>query len=176
MNPTQTQSGKAFEYAIASALAQFQDKPFADGSAKQIAHAAYLMHSEKDRESMDKAASEAVVFLCAHDERFGRTLSVSLQDDKEGKTGDVRDVVAHLDKGETIGISAKNHHDAVKHSRLSDSIDFGKEWTDYPCSSAYMKKVKPVFEDLRQKREEGVLFRDIPDKVKPLLPTCAYRL
>jgi hypothetical protein len=91
-------------------------------------------------------------------------MSVSLQDDKEGKTGDVRDVVAHLDKGDTIGISAKNRHDAVKHSRLSDKIDFGKEWADYPNSSVYMKKVKPVFEELRKMREDGVLFKDISGK------------
>ena len=164
-SPTQTQSGKAFEYILADNLAAFQDKPFTDGTAKEIARAAYFMHSAKEQESMKKAASEAVVFLCAHDVRFGRTMSVSLQDDKEGKTGDVRDIVAHLDEGETIGISAKNHHDAVKHSRLSDKIDFGKEWADYPCSSAYMKRIKPVWNDLRQKRAEGVLFIDIPDKV-----------
>ena len=164
MKPTQTQSGKAFECALAYALATFQDKPFVDGTAKEIAKAAYLMHPDKDRMSMDRAASEAIVFLCSHDERFGRTQSVSLQDDKEGKTGDVRDVVAHLDKGETIGISAKNHHDAVKHSRLSDKIDFGKEWAEYPCSSAYMKKVAPVFGELRKMREDKVLFRDIQGK------------
>lgn len=163
--PTQTQSGKAFEYALAYAFATFQDKPFTDGMAKKIAHAAYLMHSAKDRKSMDKAANEAAVFLCSHDKRFERTVSISFQDDKEGKTGDVRDMVVHLDKGETIGISAKNRHDAVKHSRLSDKIDFGKEWADYPCSSTYMKRVKPVFDDLRQKREEKINFSDIPDKV-----------
>ena len=163
-SPTQTESGKAFEYALAYALAAFLDKPFTDSNAKTIAHNAYLLHSETEQDKMDKAASEAVVFLCAHDERFGDTISVSLQDDKQGMIGDVRDVIAHLDDGKEIGISAKNRHDAVKHSRLSDLIDFGKEWTDYPYSNGYMKRVKPVFEDLRQKRADGVLFRDIPDK------------
>ena len=80
-------------------------------------------------------------------------------------TGDVREVIIALKNKDSIGISAKNRHDAIKHSRLSDKIDFGLKWADYPCSSHYMKRIAPVFKDLRQKKKEKLLFRDIPDKV-----------
>ena len=164
MTLTQTESGKAFEYQIAIELALYLDKPFSESTAKEVAKKAYLAHSQEEQVKIQKAANEAVVFLCCHDDRFNKAVSITLQDDKEGMKGDVRDVVVKLSDGEEIGISAKNRHEGVKASRLSDKIDFGKEWADYPCSADYMKKIKPIFEDLRQKGKEGVLFRDIPDK------------
>ena len=47
-----------------------------------------------------------------------------------------------------IGISAKNNHRAVQHSRLSLNIDFGDKWLGVPCSSNYFEEIKPVFEML----------------------------
>lgn len=165
MTLTQTDSGKAFEYQIANEFALYLDRPFLVNTAKGVAERAYLAHSQAERNKLQRAANEAVVFLCCHDDRFKKAISVNLQDDKEGIAGDVRDVVVNLTGGEQIGVSAKNRHEGVKASRLSDSIDFGKEWADYPCSSEYMKRIKPVFGDLRQKGKEKFLFRDIPDKV-----------
>jgi len=48
--------------------------------------------------------------------------------DLQGQSGDVRDVLAirSLQKWE-IGVSAKNNHRAVKHSRLSNDINFGEK-------------------------------------------------
>ena len=60
----------------------------------------------------------------------------------------MRDIVIQIN-GTEIGISAKHNHQAVKHSRLSDKIDFGKEWGGHPVSSRYWKAVKPIFEDMR---------------------------
>ncbi len=165
MTFTQTLSGKAFEYQIAVEFSLYLDKLFLDSTAKTIAQKAYLAHSQEQQDKIQKAANEAVVFLCCHDERFKQAVSITLQDDKEGMVGDVRDVVINLLNGEAIGISAKNRHEAIKHSRLSDKIDFGKEWAEYPCSLDYMKRIAPVFADLRVKSKEGLLFRDIPDKV-----------
>ena len=72
---------------------------------------------------------------------------------KMGQSGDVRDVLAirSLQKWE-IGISAKNNHRAVKHSRLSNDIDFGLKWLDIPCSVNYFKEVKPIFDNLARLR------------------------
>ena len=47
-----------------------------------------------------------------------------------------------------IGISAKNNHRAVKHSRLSQRIDFGKKWLGVPCSQNYFDEIKPIFDML----------------------------
>jgi len=160
----QTDSGKAFEYQLANELARFLNIPFSSSSSKEVAEKCLLLHSPKEQSNMQRAADEATTFLACHDDRFKLATAVGLQTDMHGRRGDVRDVVLTLPDGE-IGISAKNRHDAVKHSRLSDTIDFGKEWADYPCSAAYMKRIAPVFADMRTKGQEGVMFRDIPDKV-----------
>lgn len=162
---TQTDSGKAFEYQIAIELELYLNKPFLDSTAKIVAQKAYFAHSQTEQDKIRRAANEAVVFLCCHDERFKNTVSITLQDDKEGMAGDVRDVIINLLDGGQIGISAKNRHEVIKHSRLSDKIDFGKEWAEHSCSLDYFKRIKPVFNDLRAKEKEKILFRDIPDKV-----------
>lgn len=161
---SQTDSGKAFEYQLAIEFSKFLNIPFLDTPEKTIAELCFLSHTQKEQEKFQRAADEAAVFLSCHDKRFTQGISVFLQPDQAGKIGDVRDVIISLSDNNGIGISAKNRHDAIKHSRLSDLIDFGKEWADYPCSSDYMKRVKPVFEDLRNKRKSDIMFRDIPDK------------
>lgn len=161
---SQRDSGKAFEYQLAAELSKFLKIPFLDTPDKTSAELCFLSHSQKEQDKIQRAADEASIFLSCHDKRFTQGISVFLQPDQAGKIGDVRDVIISLSNDNEIGISAKNRHDAIKHSRLSDLIDFGKEWADYPCSSDYMKRVKPVFEDLREKRKSKMLFRDIQDK------------
>ncbi|HTN08497.1 HaeIII family restriction endonuclease [Agriterribacter sp.] len=63
-----------------------------------------------------------------------------------------------------IGISAKNNHKAVKHSRLSDKIDFGKEWLGLTCSDSYYNKVLPIFQELRQLKKQHELWRNLSGK------------
>ena len=80
-------------------------------------------------------------------------LQLEIVADKLGQSGDVRDVLAirSLQKWE-IGISAKNNHRAVKHSRLSNDIDFGKKWLNVPCALNYFQEIKPVFDNLAKLR------------------------
>jgi hypothetical protein len=80
-------------------------------------------------------------------------LQLEIVADVAGKTGDVRDVLAirSLQKWE-IGISAKNNHRAVKHPRLSNTIDFGKDWLGFPCSDEYFLATKPIFDNLAKLR------------------------
>ena len=104
-------------------------------------------------------ASFAVNFLLDIEPRLSNGISdkdilqLEIVSDKEGQTGDVRDVLAirSLQKWE-IGISAKNNHRAVKHSRLSNDIDFGKKWLGFPCSVDYFEEVKPIFDNLAKLR------------------------
>lgn len=54
-------------------------------------------------------------------------LTIFLQPDNIAKTGDIRDVIIiRRDIKWEIGISVKHNHAALKHSRLSQHIDFGK--------------------------------------------------
>jgi hypothetical protein len=95
--------------------------------------------------------------LCDLEPRLEKDiLQLEIVADKAGQTGDVRDVLAIrlLQKWE-IGISAKNNHRAVKHSRLSNDINFGLKWLGLPCSSVYFQEISPIFNYLAKLRKES---------------------
>ena len=160
---SQTINGKAFEYAL---LKEFLERikvvtsvSIVENAPYKIALKCFLSLSEKDRSHYSLVASFAVNFLLDIEPRLSNGISdkdilqLEILSDKEGQTGDVRDVLAirSLQKWE-IGISAKNNHRAVKHSRLSNDIDFGKKWLGFPCSVEYFNEVKPIFDNLAKLR------------------------
>ena len=160
--PSQAASGKAWEYSLARRLARINSVPILPSNAQLAALKAYHEYSEHEQGAFHRAAVAAANFLQAHDERFGELAQLEIQSDQRGKDGDVRDVLAATKEGSVIGISAKHRHRALKHSRLSDNIDFGLEWYGRPCSAAYWGRVKPVFSKLR--RSSVGYWRELPDK------------
>lgn len=117
--------------------------------------------AEKDQDIFRITASAAINFLIDIEPRLSNginkddVLVLEIVSDLAGQTGDVRDVlvIRSLQKWE-IGISAKNNHRAVKHSRLSMNIDFGKKWLGIPCSQNYFKEIQPVFEMLENLKKQ----------------------
>ncbi len=96
----------------------------------------------------------------------------SIQSDQQGQCGDIRDVLMiRAENKWEIGFSAKNEDSAVKHSRLSDRIDFGQKWLGLNCSEKYMSKVGTIFGKVRELVKEGkengdeLLWSDIPTKI-----------
>ena len=152
MKISQTDSGKAWEYGLARQFADTlnQSANLYVSNPRIYSQSAYDLMSAEERRRMDSAANEAVCFLRAHDERLVDATGVEMQSDMKGKEGDVRDVLLETPSG-IIGISAKHRHSAVKHSRLSGTIDFGSEWYGISCSSQYWKDVRPIFDDLNKR-------------------------
>ncbi len=92
-------------------------------------------------------------------------LELKIQKDSEGELGDVRDIlIIRRNIRWEIGLSIKHNHFAVKHSRLSPSIDFGKKWFGVTCSQKYWNSVNPVFSYLNEQKEKAVKWRDLPNK------------
>lgn len=162
----QTITGKAFEYAL---LKEFYERlkiitkvQIIDNAPYTTARNSFISFDEKEQASYSLTASFAVNFLldlepCLSngiDERD--ILQLEIVSDKQGQEGDVRDVLAirAIQKWE-IGVSAKNNHRAVKHSRLSTGIDFGEKWLNIPCSSCYFDKITPIFDFLAIMRKES---------------------
>ena len=162
---TQTESGKAWEYGLARQCADVLNRKanLVVNSSLRKSQESYDLQSNTERGRIDKAANEVVVFLRAHDPRLVDTERVVMQSDMMGAQGDVRDLLIETPNA-VIGISAKHRHTALKHSRLSDTNDFGKKWYDNPCSQRYWDAVAPVFAELRKRR--GELWRELPDKFK----------
>ena len=160
---TQTINGKAFEYAL---LNQFLERLstvtkvlVVESDPYKTALKCFESFNEKDQSHFKLVASFAVNFLLDIEPRLSNGISdkdilqLEIVSDKEGQTGDVRDVLAIRSSQKwEIGISAKNNHRAVKHSRLSNDINFGQKWLGFPCSVEYFKEVKPIFDNLAKLR------------------------
>lgn len=163
----QMTTGKSFEYAL---LVQFEEKlkdktniEVIKNSAFEIAEGCFENVSATEQSEYLLSASFAVNFLMDIEPRLSNDigkddiLQLEILSDHHGKSGDVRDVLAIrlLQKWE-IGVSAKNNHHAVKHSRLSASIDFGEKWLGVKTSKEYFDTVIPIFNNLEKiKKESG---------------------
>jgi hypothetical protein len=162
----QMTTGKSFEYAL---LAQFVEKlkskthvQVIENSSYKIAKGCFENVSKTEQSEYSLYASFAVNFLMDIEPRLSNDvgkkdiLQLEIQSDHLGKSGDVRDVLAIrlLQKWE-IGVSAKNNHHAVKHSRLSADIDFGEKWLGTKVSKEYFKTVSPIFDNLKKIKKES---------------------
>lgn len=176
----QTMLGKAFEYACVMALFEkyrdVQEICIDDTPQMDTARNCYQNAGDKQGDLSDGAAA-AVRVIDRLEPRLQYPdkdvpLILSVQADAAGIAGDVRDVLC-IRKGHKweIGLSCKHNHHAVKHSRLSDRIDFGYEWFGYHCSQQYFSRVVPKFTELRNMRDDSkkagqpALWADLPDKM-----------
>lgn len=161
--PSQVENGKAFEYAIALAYYDYLKSISVltwlhEDSSLQNGRRCYEIQEDDKQNEFYLAAQKTIETMVAIEpglvsaKNSSDFLSIRLASDAEGIIGDVRDVVfsrPNNSMGWEIGISAKNNHDAVKHSRLSPKIDFGNEWMDFPCSPNYFSEIQPVFDYLK---------------------------
>ncbi|MDD7559867.1 MAG: HaeIII family restriction endonuclease [Porphyromonas sp.] len=155
---TQTEHGKAFEYALLNALREKLSKKTAievlETAPYLTAKEKYSVVSRNLRLEMDRSADVATDYILDLEPRLlhcsasaSDVLTLEIVPDKKGQQGDVRDVLAiRAAQNWEIGISAKNNHHAVKHSRLSGTIDFGKEWLGLGCSRFYFDEILPIFD------------------------------
>lgn len=178
----QTANGKAFEYAcllaLYEALHTSEDITIEDSPQMRTAKHLYEgMPADSQTELLRAAHAAARVIIRLEPQLLHQQnnipLYLSIQTDAQGMAGDVRDVLCIRRQNQwQIGLSCKHNHHAVKHSRLSDTIDFGNEWFGIPCSRQYFSEVVPLFSELRHMRdvakENGTqaLWADIPDKAE----------
>lgn len=93
------------------------------------------------------------------------SLVLESQKDEAGKRGDVRDIVIRRDDiGWEIGLSIKHNHDAIKHSRLSHKLDFGKAWFGRPCSREYWDAAGEIFDRLKDAKKQEMKWAEIDNK------------
>jgi hypothetical protein len=172
--PTQTELGKAFEYAclnsIYNVLKDNQNVSIQHTEPFQTAKDFYLNSTEGQKVKLDLASSAAIRVIIKLEPQLQSTsiknpLYLGIQEDARGMLGDVRDVLCIKRENEwEIGISCKHNHSAVKHSRLSSTIDFGQEWLGIPCSKSYFEKIDPIFDELKILRNKGLRWNELVNK------------
>jgi len=170
----QVKNGKAFEYALAyhyfiSLQSLGKSVELVENSAMNVARGFYNSMIDWKKSEFDIAAKQTIETMLKIEpglvaqRNASDKLFIALQSDSEGAAGDVRDVVfRRVRPSWEIGFSAKNNNDAVKHSRLSRVLDFGKEWLECPCSNTYWDDICPIFSYLRE--QEGKTFNALGDE------------
>lgn len=161
----QTKTGKAFEYALLQEFYQrlqhITSTSIVENDPYRTAKRCFEEFDEDEQDSYRINSSAAVNFLIDIEPRLSHgidktdVLQLEIVSDSVGQSGDVRDVllIRSVQKWQ-IGISAKNNHRAVKHSRLSMNIDFGEKWLGTPCSQNYFDEIKPIFSMLEEIKKE----------------------
>lgn len=150
--PGQVEAGRAFEYAVASAFSFLypQATLVVDASLAR-AKDAFEKQPADEQHRMTLAAEHAALFLINSDPNLAmqQGYTIRLMPDRAGIAGDVRDILIQ-NGGREVGLSVKNHHRAVRHSRLSQTIDFGDQWFGIATSPDYFDEVRPIFDELRR--------------------------
>ncbi|GAA7580829.1 hypothetical protein JP0027_06200 [Helicobacter pylori] len=174
MSDKSNDQGRAYEYAWCLALEQklsvFKKVIVDKQNGFNACYRAYESLEKSLQERYLESAKQGVLLLLDCEPLLSEVIgssqngiTLSLQKDKLGEIGDIRDILIYFDRF-CIGLSIKHNHDAVKHSRLSKNLDFGEKWLGVGVSQNYKDTIKPLFERLENAKKEGMLWRDFPNK------------
>lgn len=173
MSNKSNNQGRAYEYSylitLFDEISKARSVKINKNSSYFSAEQAWNTLSETERSMYRISALTGVYGLFEFEplilENENDELELKIQTDDKGEEGDVRDILIIRDgiKWE-IGLSVKHNHFAVKHSRLSKNIDFGKKWYGVECSQAYWSDVKSIFEYLEEEKKKEKKWKDLPNK------------
>ncbi|GAA8774739.1 hypothetical protein DUHN17_06820 [Helicobacter pylori] len=174
MSDKSNNQGRAYEYAWCLALEQklsvFKKVIVDKQNGFNACYRAYESLEKSLQERYLESAKQGVLLLLDCEPLLSEVIgssqngiTLSLQKDKLGEIGDVRDILIYFDRF-CIGLSIKHNHDALKHSRLSKDLDFGEKWLGVGVSQNYKDTIKPLFERLENAKKEGMLWRDFSNK------------
>lgn len=173
MNTKSNDQGRAYEYAwmqtLYNTLNKFRKTCVIDNSSFSANKRAWDYMDIDTQNTFMVSADAAIETVLELEPRLieddGGELILEFQKDGKGIKGDVRDIVIKRQNiGWEIGLSIKHNHDAIKHSRLSHKLDFGKEWFNIPCSEEYWISVNPIFDMLKAQKEKGKRWSEIGEK------------
>ncbi len=174
MSDKSNNQGRAYEYTWCLALEQklsvFKKVIVDKQNGFNACYRAYESLEKSLQERYLESAKQGVLLLLDCEPLLSEVIgssqneiTLSLQKDKLGEIGDIRDILIYFDKF-CIGLSIKHNHDALKHSRLSKNLDFGEKWLGVGVSQNYKDTIKPLFERLENAKKEGMLWRDFSNK------------
>lgn len=175
MSSKSNNQGRSFEYACITKLEEKikNKRPVVvDESSIAAAERAWETQTEQEKKTYLRAADAFIetLFLAEpciteYSGNDNDTVSIHINKDSDAESGDVRDIVIERKSIRwNIGLSMKHNHFAVKHSRLSQTIDFGTKWYDVPCANDYWNLIRPIFTRLVELKNKKIKWRDMDDK------------
>ena len=135
MSTNSNDQGRAYEYAwintLYRALSAIRKTRIVNNSSLDANKRAWSVMDDDMQELFEISANSAVDTILELEPRMseddGCELLLEFQKDGAGTQGDVRDIVIKRNNiAWEVGLSIKHNHEAVKHSRLSHGLDFGK--------------------------------------------------
>ena len=151
MSDKSNNQGRAYEFvcllSLGEEIGKFRPVNIVQNSSYLAAEYAWNTLSPEMKNIYKVSSYAAVIQIFELEPRImekgGDVLELRIQSDTKGKEGDVRDIliVRHNIQWE-IGLSLKHNHFAVKHSRLSQKLDFGAKWYGIPCSQKLLGRCK----------------------------------
>ncbi|MBO6111048.1 MAG: HaeIII family restriction endonuclease [Methanobrevibacter sp.] len=173
MSNKSNNQGRAFEYitliTLKKEISKIREASIEKNSSYEATKRAWENIDKELQVDLEKAAEAAVDSIFDLEpmilEDGNDKLELLIQQDSQGEKGDVRDIlIVRRNVKWEIGLSLKHNHFAVKHSRLSRTIDFGEKWFNIPCSQQYWDEVNPLFDYLEKEKKKETKWRDLPDK------------
>lgn len=166
-------NGRALEFAYLTELAKelllFKNVVVEETDGFEATKKAWNKASDEEKETFISSAKAGIKAILDCEpllvDNADDTLQLRIPTDDRGRDGDVRDIIiVRSEIGWEIGISVKNNHSAVKHPRFSSVLDFGEKWFGIKCSDDYWKSIKPIFDDLNVKKQEGLNWNELSFK------------
>lgn len=179
----QTRNGKGFEYACLTAIENACNEKGVqivkrESTALSAAQSCFKSLDAQEQAQYNLAAEAPIPFLMAcepnlNDAKDPGTLSIGLQNDSEGQSGDVRDVLLRRSNPKKTlidwecGISCKHNHDATKHPRINFCPKTKKDlfrtsWApSFSMHQDYFDACKQVYELCKQGIEQKKLWEDV---------------
>lgn len=173
MSEKSNNQGRAYEYiclhSLQDAISAIRKSQIIHNSCYEAAQHAWntLGVAEKALYTLSAKSTIDTIFALEPNivEVDDDMLNLYIQSDENGEEADVRDIIIERkDIIWEIGLSIKHKHMAVKHSRLSEVLDFGQKWYGVKCSEEYWNAVKPIFDFLESEKANGTYFRDLKSK------------
>ena len=173
MSSKSNDQGRACEFVLINKLfdeiSKFTNVVIIKDSSYEAAKRAYDLTSDEVIKNFNLSAQAAIKKLFEFEPNLfykcSDNIELSIQKDSNGEDGDVRDIVIlrNYPKWE-IGISSKHNHFALKHSRLSPSIDFGNKWYGLDCSDEYWNEINPIFNFTNECKKKNVNWNQMNNK------------
>jgi len=171
--PSSNDNGRALEFAylieLAQKLIEYRDVKIEETGGYNAAKRAWESATDDNKTVFSFSAQAGIKAVLDCEpllaDPIGNKIQLKIPTDVRGQEADVRDIIILCSNTEwEIGISVKNNHSAVKHPRLSGILDFGDKWFGIPCSEQYWEKINPVFEDLKDKKNQKLKWNEVIQK------------
>lgn len=172
MTMSQVKSGKAFEHACLQVVNDkskshgitvniLQDKAYIKGEKAYNS----LTSEEKENYKLGATAALNFIFSCEpflKDGVLATDLDLSMQSDKAGKKGDVRDILMLRWQSSTgkkqwdCGISCKHNHTAIKHPRVGlTQSNWVNNWCpSFECSDNYLTSINIISKKIEHNKDK----------------------